>query len=165
MNFNTKTYEQVDYRYCRASSSLRLANYIIDSIFLYILMFALGVVISIINPKIIDVLDDGISDRIVGLIFYGVIMSFTEAMLNGKSIGKLITKTKAVNLDGTDLSFEKAFTRNLLRIIPFDVFTAFGYPCAPWHDRWSDTMVIEEKKVDLQKEKVDLFGSFKNQTL
>lgn len=163
MDFNTKTYEQIDYRYCRASSGLRFANYIIDTIFIYILIFALGFVIAIIDPRIIDLINDGITERIVGMIFYGVIMSFTEAMLNGKSIGKFITKTKAVNLDGTDLTFEKAFTRNLLRIVPFDVLSALGNPTTPWHDKWSDTMVIEEKKVALQQEKVDLFGTFKNQ--
>ncbi|TCD11686.1 RDD family protein [Pedobacter frigidisoli] len=165
MEFKTKTYETIDYRYCRASSGLRFANYIIDTLFIYFLVLCLGFVIAIIDPKIIDVIDDGITDRIIGMIFYGVIMSFTEAMLNGKSIGKLITKTKAVNLDGSDLTFEKAFTRNLLRIIPFDALSALGTPSIPWHDKWSDTMVIEEKKVALQQEKTDLFGSFKNQTL
>jgi len=163
MNFNINTFEQIDYRYCRASSGLRLANYIIDTIFIYGLMFVLGIVIAIIDPSIIDILDDGITERIVGMIFYGVIMSFTEAMLNGKSIGKLITKTKAVNLDGSDLTFEKTFTRNLLRIVPFDALTAFGTPPNPWHDRWSDTMVVEDKKVALQQQ-LDLISPFKNQT-
>jgi len=164
MDFNTKTYEQIDYRYCHASSGLRLANYILDTIFVYILMFALGVVIAIIAPKIIDLINDGITERIVGLIFYGVIMSFTEAMLNGKSIGKFITKTKAVNVDGTDITFEKAFTRNLLRIIPFESLSALAIPSAPWHDKWSQTMVIEEKKVALQQRYLDLPSPFKNQT-
>jgi len=164
MDFNSKTYEQIDYRYCRASSGLRLANYIIDTLFIYFLIFCLGIVIAIIDPSIIDTIDDGITDRIVGTIFYGVMMSFTEIILNGKSIGKLITKTKAVNLDGSDLSFEKAFTRNLIRIIPFDALAALGTPSIPWHDKWSDTMVIDEKKLALQKQSADLFGSFKNQT-
>ena len=158
MNFNTKyNYDKVDYRYCRASSGLRFANYLIDSIVVYFLMFALGFVLAIIDPSIIDILDESITSRIVGMIFYGVIMSFTEAMLNGKSVGKLITKTKAVNLDGSDISFEKAFTRNLIRIIPFDALSALGNPSTPWHDKWSDTMVVEEKKVELQKQSA-LFG-------
>lgn len=164
MNFNINTFEQINYRYCRASSGLRLANYIIDTIFVYGLMFALGVVIAIIDPSIIDMLDDGITERIVGMIFYGVIMSFTEAMLNGKSIGKLVTKTKAVNIDGSDLTFEKAFTRNLIRIIPFDALSALGTPSTPWHDKWSDTMVVEDKKVALQQKHLDLISPFKNQT-
>lgn len=165
MDFNKTNYDDIDYRFCQASSGLRFANYLIDTIFIYILMFAMGVIIHFINPGIIDFIDDGISNRIIGMIFYGVIMSFTEAMLNGKSIGKFITKTKAVNLDGSDLGFEKAFTRNLLRIIPFEPFSALGTPSNPWHDRLSQTMVIEEKKVALQAQKTELFSAFKNQTL
>lgn len=111
-----------------------------------------------------NMLNDGFTERIVGMIFYGVIMSFTEAMLNGKSIGKFITKTRAVNTDGSDLTFEKTFTRNLIRIIPFDALSALGTPSIPWHDKWSDTMVVEDKKVALQQKKLDLFSPFKNQT-
>ncbi|WP_316735518.1 RDD family protein [Pedobacter aquatilis] len=165
MAFKTTNFEEVDYRFCQASSGLRFANYLIDTIVIYLLMFALGIITYYVNPEIIDSVDDGITNRIIGMIFYGVIMSFTEAMLNGKSIGKLITKTKAVNLDGSDLSFEKAFTRNLLRIIPFEPFSALGTPSNPWHDRLSQTMVVEEKKVALQVQKTELFGSVKNQTL
>lgn len=165
MDFNTTNYEEIDYRFCQASSGLRFANYLIDTIFIYLLMFALGVITYFVAPEFINSIDDGITNRILGMIFYGVIMSFTEAMLNGKSIGKYITKTKAVNLDGSDLTFEKAFTRNLLRIIPFEPLSALGTPSNPWHDRLSQTMVIEEKKVALQIQKTELFSSVKNQTL
>ena len=162
MNFTPQnSYDQVDYRYCRASSGLRLANYLIDTIVIYLLLIILGIIIAFIDPKIIDHLDNGIISRIVGMVFYGVMMAFTEAMLNGKSIGKYITKTRAVNLDGTDITFEKAFTRNLIRIIPFDALSALGTPSTPWHDAWSHTMVVEEKKVALQQESVNLFSSVK----
>lgn len=109
-------------------------------------MFILGVVTAIIDPSIINILNDGITERIVGMIFYGVNMSFIEAMLNGKSIGKFITKTRAVNTDGSDSIFEETTTINLIRIIPFDALSALGTPSIPWHDKWSDTIVIEDKK-------------------
>ncbi len=35
----------------------------------------------------------------------------------------------------------------------------------PWHDKWSETMVVDEKKVALQTQKTDFFSNFKNQTL
>lgn len=89
----------------------------------------------------------------------------TEGMSNGRSIGKLITGTRAVNEDGSDISFQKAFVRNIVRAIPFNALSALGTPSHPWHDRWSDTMVIDEKKLALQTQKVDLFDSVKNQTL
>jgi len=49
--------------------------------------------------------------------------------------------------------------------IPFNPLSALGSPCSPWHDRWSQTMVIEEKMVALQAQKTELFSTIKNQTL
>jgi len=163
MNFKTRLYEEIDYRYYKASPSKRFVNYVIDVLFFYVLIFGFYAIISMIDPRVFDFIDDGVTDRIVGLVFYGVIMSFTEAMLNGKSIGKFITKTRAVSLDGSDLSFERIFTRNLIRIIPFEILSAFGYPCSPWHDKWSDSIVVDEKKLALQKQKAHLFATVKNE--
>ncbi|WP_316830286.1 RDD family protein [Pedobacter aquatilis] len=163
MDFNTN-YEEQDLEYCRAGTSLRFINYIIDIIFFYFLMFCLGIVIGLLKPDLLQLFDNGISGRLLSLLFYGIVMSFTEGMSNGKSIGKLITKTKAVNLDGSDLNFAQAFRRNIIRSIPFNALSAFGTPCNPWHDRLSDSMVIEEKKLALQAKKADLFNSVRNNT-
>ncbi|HEX9513187.1 MAG TPA: hypothetical protein VF939_22005 [Puia sp.] len=34
--------------------------------------------------------------------------------------------------------------------VPFEVFSALGSPCHPWHDRWTDTLVIDERLSQLQ---------------
>jgi uncharacterized RDD family membrane protein YckC len=161
MDFNNN-YQEIDLNYCRASSGKRFANYIIDTIVFYIVAFGLGVVIGFLNPGLLVEVDD-LSLRLVLLLFYGIVMFMTEAMSNGRSIGKLITGTRAVNNDGSDMSFQKAFVRNIVRAIPFNALSALGTPSTPWHDRWSDTMVIDEKKMALQTQRVDLFDSVKNQ--
>jgi uncharacterized RDD family membrane protein YckC len=161
MNFNTD-YKEIDLEYCRAGSSLRFANHIIDMIIFYILMFCLGMVLGTVSPGLLNIFNNEIEGRLISLVFYGIIMSFIEGMSNGRSIGKLITKTKAVNLDGSDLNFGKAFMRNMTRAIPFNALSAFGNPCNPWHDRLSETMVIEEKKMALQKQRTSLFSSVKD---
>jgi len=163
MDFN-QNYQEVDLNYCRATTGKRFTNYIIDLIIFYIVMFGVGIAIGIIKPELVAVFQ-GLQGRLISLAFYGVVMFMTEGMSNGRSIGKLITGTRAVNTDGSDITFQKAFIRNMVRAIPFNALSALGNPCAPWHDLWSDTIVVEEKKVALQKQKVDLFGSFKNQTL
>ena len=163
MDFNN-SYQEIDLEYCRASSGKRFANYIIDTIVFYIVAFGLGIVIGILKPNLLIGIDD-LSLRLVLLLFYGIVMFMTEAMSNGRSIGKLITGTRAVNHDGTDMSFQKAFVRNIVRAIPFNALSALGTPSTPWHDRWSDTMVVDEKKLALQNQRVDLFDSVKNQTL
>lgn len=137
--------------YERASTGKRLANYIIDLILFYVLLFLAGFVLALVSPTFIRVLanersDFGLFDRLITLLLYAVYMSAIEALFHGKSLGKLITKSKAVNLDGTQISTAGAFERGFSRAVPFCVFSAFGNPCNPWQDRWTNTMVINEKK-------------------
>ncbi|SOD17406.1 RDD family protein [Pedobacter xixiisoli] len=147
--------EQIDLNYCRASTGKRFANYIIDMIVFYILVILLGIVVGLLRPDLF--LDEeegtGIFERIISLICYGLLMFIIEAACGGKTLGKVITRTKAVNIDGSDMSFQKVFVRNIIRSIPFNAFSALGTPSDPWHDRWSETMVIDEKLLDLQRRK------------
>ncbi len=84
-------------------------------------------------------------DRIITLLLYGLFMGTIEAITKGRSLGKLITKTKAVNEDGTSISVSTAFTRGLSRAVPFNSFSALGNPPHPWHDKWTKTYVIDIK--------------------
>ena len=156
-------YQEVNLNYCRANTTKRFTNYIIDVVVFYVLMFCIGILIRVFNPDLISGLDE-LTLRLWMLLFYALAMFAMETLFKGKSIGKLITGTKAVNADGSDMSFQKTFIRNIVRAIPFNPFSALGRPCTPWHDSWSDTIVIEEKKLALQAQKIDLFDAVKNQT-
>lgn len=68
-----------------------------------------------------------------------------EAFFKGKSFGKLITRTRAVNLDGSAMTIRTAMLRALSRSVPLEAFSALGSPCNPWHDKWTKTMVMDEK--------------------
>jgi len=162
MDFNNH-YQEIDLSYCRASSGKRLANYVIDLTVFYIILFSVYICIGILFSGILDGIND-LVDRLIAMVCYGFIMCLIEAVSRGKSIGKLITGTKAVNLDGSEINFAKAFTRNMIRVIPFNAISGLSSPCNPWHDRLSDTMVVDEKKLALQTQRVDLFDAFKNQT-
>jgi uncharacterized RDD family membrane protein YckC len=137
--------------YERSSAGKRLANYLIDLVLFYVLVFILGFILAIISPTFAGLLtnkhsDFGLLDRLITLLLYAVYMSAVEALFAGKSLGKLITKTKAVNLDGTQISTASAFERGFSRAVPFCVFSALGNPCDPWQDKWTKTMVVNEKK-------------------
>jgi len=116
----------------------------------YILLFVLGIVLALLSPSFRGILINessgfGLLDRFITLLLYAVYMSVVEALFHGKSLGKLITKTKAVNLDGSQITTATAFERGFSRAVPFCVFSAFGNPSNPWQDRWTNTMVINEK--------------------
>ena len=78
-------------------------------------------------------------------VIYGTYMFIIEALMKGKSIGKLITGTRAVRQDGYALTLRDAQLRGLCRMVPFNPFSALGNPSYPWHDRWTRTYVIDEK--------------------
>jgi uncharacterized RDD family membrane protein YckC len=157
-------YQEIDIDNCRATTVKRFANYLIDLVVSYIIAFGVTIILRFINPELLNGFDE-LSGRLTFLLIYGIVMFITEAMSNGRSVGKLITGTRVVNPDGSDITFQKAFIRNMVRAIPFIAFSALGKPCAPWHDLWSDTIVVEEKKVTLQRQRIHLFNTVKNRTL
>ena len=135
----------------RATSGQRLANYIIDIFVFYGLFVVLGVILALLSPSTIENMDtassgSGLLDRLFSLILYALYMGLVEALSKGKSLGKLITGTRAVNIDGSKISFSTAFARGFSRAVPFCAFSALGNPCNPWQDKWTNTMVIDEKK-------------------
>ena len=140
-----------EYHLVQASGGKRFANYIIDLLVFYALVFTTGVIIAIVNPVAIDSFneeDNGLNllDRLITLILYGMYMFAIEAIFKGKSLGKLITGTRAVNEDGSNVSPKAALLRGLSRAVPFNVFSALGTPAYPWHDKWTKTYVIDEKE-------------------
>jgi uncharacterized RDD family membrane protein YckC len=88
-------------------------------------------------------------DRIVSLFLFAIYMGTIEAITKGRSIGKYITGTKAVNNDGSLISISTAFKRGFSRAVPFEPFSALGSPSLPWHDKWTDTYVIDIKQSGL----------------
>lgn len=136
----------------RASTGKRFANYVIDLIVFYMLIFLVAFGIAAASPETLASLDDdspsfNLVDRIITLFMYGFYMSLVEGLLKGKSIGKYITRTRAVNLDGSPITFGTAFGRGFSRAVPFCAFSAFGDPSNPWQDRWTNTMVVNDKAV------------------
>ena len=140
--------EDLNLDYCRASTGKRFANSIIDLIVFYIAFLGVLMVIEIFKPGLFEGID-GLADRLITMVCYALLMWFIEAISHGKSLGKLITGTKAVNPDGTDIDFQKAFVRNIVRAIPFNGLSALGNPCNPWQDRWTNTIVIDEQNPTL----------------
>ena len=64
-----------------------------------------------------------------------------EKLLKGRTLGKLITGTRAVKANGKSLTAKDVLLRTLLRLIPLDPCSGLGGH--PWHDSWSGTLVIQ----------------------
>jgi uncharacterized RDD family membrane protein YckC len=129
-----------------ATGGQRFLNYIIDIIFFYIVVIALTTIaLLVIGDDALNENSSGISSLIEYLISYTIyvgLYTFFETTTKGRTIGKMVTKTRAVRIDGSILTFYDALKRSLVRIIPIDAFSALAG--SPWHDRWTDTKVIRE---------------------
>lgn len=157
--------EQIDLNYCRASTGKRFANYLIDVMLFYIVAILLGIAIGLLRPDLLPGEEQGFAESIISLVCYGLLMFIVEAACGGKTLGKLITGTKAVNTDGSNINFQKALLRNFIRCIPFEALSALGSPSNPWHDAWSHTMVIDEKLLDLQRRKEIFYTELSSQNV
>lgn len=62
--------------------------------------------------------------------------------LFGWTPGKLITRTRVVDRGGTRAQFSRIIGRTLTRLVPFEIFSFGGDNALGWHDRWSNTMVV-----------------------
>ncbi|XZF12970.1 RDD family protein [Chitinophagaceae bacterium MMS25-I14] len=79
-----------------------------------------------------------------GLFVYVITYTLIEGLTKGKTLGKVITRTRVVSEDGSPLSWKQAALRSVIRLVPFEGFSALnGFP---WHDQWSRTKVIKERK-------------------
>jgi uncharacterized RDD family membrane protein YckC len=129
-----------------ATGGQRFLNYIIDIIFFYIVVIAFTTIaMLIIGDEVLNENSTGIPALLEYLISYTIyvgLYTFFETTTKGRTIGKMVTKTRAVRLDGSILTFYDALKRSLVRIIPIDAFSALAG--SPWHDRWTDTKVIKE---------------------
>jgi uncharacterized RDD family membrane protein YckC len=133
-----------------ASGGTRFSNLLIDGIIRYLLWRFLlapltGVLIVAMGLYYDTVASLTLESYVFAIVYDIFFLTLQEAALGGKTIGKFITRTRAVNVDGTPINFRKALLRSVSRAVPFEAFSALGSPCYPWHDRWTSTLVIDEK--------------------
>ena len=127
-----------------ASTGKRFANYLIDVIGFYIFVILFGGIFGFLFFS--EESEAGTS--IIVSWFFGIVIivsyyTLLEGSLRGKTLGKYITRTRAVTADGEPVDFHKAFIRSLCRLIPFEAFSYLGGGLG-WHDTISNTMVVED---------------------
>jgi len=130
----------------QASHGKRFANYLIDTI-IYVIVLSFGyAAFLLMTHSLDDNTDTSILTNILLSLVLGLMYGLVEGVTKGKSLGKLITGTRVVNTDGSDISFKTAVLRGLSRLVPFEPFSALSSPSYPWHDKWTNTYVIDERQ-------------------
>ena len=138
-------------RLVRASTGQRFVNYLIDLIIYDVVVrFVIDPLVASGNYFIYSQFYNTTVLILINQVFFFVLytsyMFLLETIFKGRSIGKFVTGTRAVNEDGSYISTKTALLRSLCRIVPFEPLSALGSLPRPWHDRWTHTYVVDEKK-------------------
>lgn len=140
--------------FTEATRGERFLNYVLDNLLMrYTLSYLTGMFVGYIGVTIAPEFMTRLVSRnstmnllllsyLIAIFNYIIYYTLCEKLLKGQTLGKLITKTRAVRSDGEDLTFKDALLRSLIRLIPFEPFSGFG---VPWHDAWTKTMVVKTK--------------------
>ena len=132
-----------------ASTGQRFVNYLIDTIVYYIFIWGSTFIFSIVYLTASAGQRQGGSGLQLLILPFVIVLfivfyTFSEGVSSGRSVGKLVTGTKVVRNDNTEITWKDAFLRSLCRLVPFEPISALGG--YPWHDKWSNTKVIKVRK-------------------
>jgi len=154
MNLNPNSLAEVESifdgiptHYQQASNARRFVHFLIDMVVAYFVAIAIFVLIALSSTRMatwVFTLDNSVGgwwlDRLLTGLIIGLVFTIIEGASKGRSLGKLITKSKAIRKDGSPITWGDAFKRSFSRLIPFEPFSIFGSEV--WHDRISGTQVV-----------------------
>lgn len=148
--FSESETKQLEY----ATRNQRFLNFVVDNIFMqfglaYATEILLGILLQSLSPEFLsriayeeNSLDILLFSYLVGTLNYLLYYTICEKAFKGYTLGKLLTGSRAIRVDGGELTFKDAFLRSLSRLVPFEAFSGFG---TPWHDTWTKTTVIKSR--------------------
>jgi uncharacterized RDD family membrane protein YckC len=126
-----------------ATVGQRFANYLIDIIVYYIFVIIISFVFGLTGALTAE---SGAGLGLYYLISFSLFFIYYILLegSKGKTVGKMVTKTKVITEDGAPITFGQAFMRTLCRIVPFEFISAF-MGTQMWHDKWVKTMVVKDR--------------------
>lgn len=134
----------------QADKGKRFLNYVIDAAAISVLQTILGNVFNFLDAASFTPFFHGYKIVFgIGLISTPLYYILAEHLFEGKTLGKLVTHTRTVSLSGARPTFNQILGRSFARIIPFEPFSYLGDQPNGWHDRLSETIVIDEQKSSL----------------
>ena len=120
-----------------APISRRFLNYLADSVFIVLLQWGTLWCLSqweIAQPLL----------SIVMVLEFFAYYAVAEGVFQ-KTIGKSLTKTRVVTLDGQQIGMHIACRRTLARVVPFYPLSLRGRTW--WHDRWTNSRVVLDSAI------------------
>ncbi len=133
-----------------ASKWLRLANLVIDTFIIFLILMPLSLMLHFYGPSQFDLTaeDDPAADAMFNLVTIAVFVIYyvlLEASF-GQTFGKLITRTKVIGENGGKPGFGQVLVRTFVRFIPFEPLSVlFKQNGRGWHDWLPSTYVVKKR--------------------
>ena len=123
------------------SSGIRFVNFLID----FIIWLVLAIIISFVTGLFIQPTGRGMISLIGYILIFGTFIAYYAIMeiKFQKTVGKFVTKTKVVKMNGEKPTDGDIITRTFCRLIPFDRFS-FLFVRNGIHDFLSKTKVVKD---------------------
>ena len=160
-----------------SSALRRLANYLIDRIlggivFGVVIVIVWGIISvlsksGVVSPEsaFVKIINTIIPVLIVLSIYINPLYYLFFEGIWGRTLGKWITKTKVVRMDGSKPKFVQILGRSFARLIPFEAFSfLISNNPVGWHDRLSKTLVVPSEYTVDDVKKIDFNESKKQKT-
>jgi uncharacterized RDD family membrane protein YckC len=122
--------------------SIRVANWIIDTAVLVVVMVLLIFFVYLIYPRVLD--EGSLIFEIVYFVSFFSYYFFFEAF-TGRTVGKFLTKSIVVTRNGGKPKSINIAVRTLVRLVPIEGLT-FLFGTFGLHDLISKTTVVDYKK-------------------
>ena len=142
-----------------ANKGARFFNFVIDQIIIIFIAICISILLDVIyflQTDIDNTNESFISEnnRLSEYLFISLITFiyyFLSEAYTGRTIGKWITGTLMVDSNGEKPSYSVILKRSFLRLIPFENISFLGHRARGWHDQYSDTYVVNKKKLEADK--------------
>ncbi len=123
-------------------SGIRFVNFLID----FIIWLILAMIVIFIIGLVIQPTDESFISLLGYILIFGTFIAYYAIMeiKFQKTVGKFVTKTKVVKMDGTKPETSDIITRTFCRLIPFDRIS-FLFVRNGIHDFLSKTKVVKDK--------------------
>jgi uncharacterized RDD family membrane protein YckC len=139
---DTVAASSVDSAGTRASGPQRFLTVILDTAFVYVFAFLIGILLAIFGlSRALETLPEFLFGITIYALYY-----IPQEFFSGRTLGKRIMKTRVVRFDGAPATFGQVVGRTFCRFIPFEFASFFGTqerggPLG-WHDKIPRTVVI-----------------------
>lgn len=146
-----KIAKQVPYKAYRevnvVSTGKRIAHAFVDSIVYYVIYYFFEftfVNLFASNQNTLNTILTGFFISVIFMFLFPIYYILFEHFLQ-RTLGKFLTKTLVIDIYGNKPEIGTNILRNIIRLVPFEVFSCLFSPRG-WHDRWSDTFVVTEEE-------------------